>query len=129
MRRILKCLTILAMFTGPAHANDVNLNSFIYQEVRSVDARTISATNSLRRGDRVVTLLDWRSREPETVTMTAAVPRDLSFLNASAEGVEISTDGGRSWHATDSNSAGRVTHLRWKATPGRGRLTYSAIVR
>ncbi len=129
MRRILKCMVILTMFSGPLQAYDVSVDSVVYQELRTSNERTISATDQLRRGDRVVTLLDWSSEERETVTMTAAVPRDLSFLDASADGVEISSDGGQSWHAPDSNVRGRVTHLRWRASPGRGRLAYSAIVR
>ena len=129
MRRILKCMALLTLFSGPLHASDVSVNSVIYQEHRSASERVIAATGELRRGDRVVTLLDWQSQERSAVTMTAAVPRELSFLDASADSLEISTDGGRSWRSPDSNAPGRVTHLRWKAAPGRGRIAYSAIVR
>ena len=129
MRRIVLTVAAVAALAAPLHARDVAVRSVIYQELRTQAERTITATSELRRGDRVVTLLDWSSAENVPVTMTTAVPRDLSFLDASADALEVSTDGGRSWYPADANRPGRVTHFRWQATPGRGRMTYSAVVR
>ena len=129
MRRILKCLVIAAMFSGPLHAGEVAVDTEVYVEHRTQNSRTIASSPTLRRGDRVVTLLNWQSDDRTPVTMTTRVPRDLSFLDASADEVEISTDGGRNWHASDANAPGQVTHIRWRSAPASGRMTYSAIVR
>ena len=128
MRRILKCLAIMAMFSGPLHAQDRSVESRIYLESREGAQRVVSEAQTLRRGDRVVAVLDWSSLTVRSQTMTSAVPQHLSFLDASLDDVELSRDGGRSWYPADRNAHGRVTHLRWNSRSSR-RLAYSAIVR
>ena len=128
MRRILKCLAVMAMFWGPLHAQDRPVDSRIYLENRQGSERTVSQARELRRGDRVVAVLDWTALPVRNELMTAAVPAHLSFLEASLDDVELSRDGGRSWQPADANARGRVTHLRWR-TGGTRRLAYSAIVR
>ena len=77
--------------------------------------------------------------------MTSPVPRSLAYQEASLDGAEVSTDGGRSWgklgqlRIRDAGgvrlaSPEDVTDLRWhvsgrEAAQGKGRVTYSAIVR
>ena len=128
MRRILKCLTTMAMFSGPLHAQDAPVQSRVYLESGSAGMRTVAEVSQLRRGDRVVTILDWRDAQGNS-TMVSRVPAHLSFLDSSLDSLEVSTDGGHNWKALENSNGGQVTHLRWRAAPGRGRLAYSAIVR
>jgi hypothetical protein len=91
-------------------------------------ARTIEEARSFRKGERVVTVLRWQAPRGN-YTVTSAVPQRLQFETASAEDVEVSTDGGRNWRSLGVTRPETVTHLRWRVGNGPGRLTYSAIVR
>lgn len=128
MRRILECMAMMAMFWGPLSAQDRAVDSRIYLESRDGSQRMVSQPRELRRGDRVVAVLDWSALPRRNEVLTSEVPSHLSFLNASLDDVELSRDGGLSWQAADSNASGRVTHLRWRTGATR-RLAYSAIVR
>ncbi len=108
--------------------------------------RTIEPAESLRSGDKVVLMVEWRGRRSgDPVTVSSAVPRALSFQRSSSDALEVSVDGGRSWgrlgtmRTADGDgmrlaSPEDVTHLRWRfddgsAAPRAARVTYSAIVR
>lgn len=128
MRRILCTVALAAIASTPLAAQERAVETHIYLERQDGPARTVSEAGALRRGDRVVTVLDWNARQ-RGATMTSAVPAHLNFLDSSDDTLEISTDGGRNWQRLADNSGGTVTHLRWRAGVGRGRLAYSAIVR
>ena len=108
--------------------------------------RTIEPAEELRRGDKVVLVVEWnRERSGTPVTVSSAIPRELAFQKSSSDAMEVSIDGGRSWgqlgtmRIDDANVRRRaspedVTHVRWRFTDRRdpargGRVTYSAIVR
>ena len=101
--------------------------------------RAIEPARALSRGDRVVLVVEWRAEQATRGhTLTSAVPSRLTFQRTSADGIEVSTDGGRRWSSLGDARSGieyaspeDVTHLRWRVPAGRssGRVTYSAIVR
>lgn len=124
----LKWLALAAMLPAPLQAQDIAVQSRIYFEQASDGGRTVSDATTLREGDRVVAVLDWNARRSGT-TITSAIPAHLSFLDASEDELEVSTDGGRNWRQLADSSGGQVTHLRWRTATVRGRLAYSAIVR
>ena len=122
---------------------------FVERAQRSADGsvmRAIEPASELRKGDKVVLVIEWRSvKEADSFSVSSAVPRTLAFQRAGADQVEISIDGGRNWGRlgtmrTRDRDGDRlaspedVTHLRWRvadsdAARGRGRFTYSALVR
>ena len=109
--------------------------------------RAIEPASVLRKGDRVVLLVEWAGgspglkQTPRGYTISSAVPRHLAFQGSSDDSLQISADGGRSWGvlgnlrvASRLASPEDATHLRWTVAPsrlakGRGRIAYSAIVR
>lgn len=108
--------------------------------------RTIAPADELRRGDKVVLMVEWRAADSDApVIVSSAVPRPLAFQRSSSDAMEVSVDGGRSWGRLGTIRIGAgddrrlaspedVTHLRWRfaedgAAARAGRVTYSAIVR
>ncbi len=129
MRRLLSCLAMLTMFSGPLHAQDVALESSVFVERQDSQIRIVEQAAELRRGDRVVTILKWDAPADGPFVMTSKVPPALTLESTSSDQVIVSTDGGNSWTRFKGMRPQRVTHLRWRAGQGEGRLTYSAIVR
>jgi hypothetical protein len=111
-----------------AQSGPVAIESTIFVERSDGAARTVEPARDLRRGERVVTVLRWQAPRG-SYTVTSAVPSPLQYEGSSAERIEVSTDGGRTWRAAASTQPEAVTHLRWRVASGTGRLTYSAIVR
>ena len=128
MRRNFNWLIVATMISTPLQAQDRAVQSRVYLEQAKGDSRTVSDAATLHKGDRVVTVLDWDARK-SGATITSAIPAHLSILDASEDGVEVSTDGGRNWRQLADANGGQVTHLRWRSPSGRGRLAYSAVVR
>ena len=120
----------LLLFAAPLQAQTapVAIDSAVFVERNDGAARTVEEARSFRRGERVVTVLRWQAPRG-SYTVTSPVPARLQFEGASAEDVEVSTDGGRSWRSLVLAQPEAVTHLRWRVGNGAGRLTYSAIVR
>ena len=115
----------------PATAQDVTIDSAVYRERVDDGGTRIEPADRLTRGDRVVTILSWDAPSQRgSYTVTSAVPAGLALQSASHPGVEVSTDGGRTWRRlTDPDTAPRdTTHLRWRVG-GEGRLSYRAVVR
>lgn len=85
----------------------------------------------LNRGDRVVTILRWSSPPASGLKLTSAVPGSLQLQSTSRDGLEISSDGGRSWRVlTDGDAVPvGVTHLRVPLGAVQGSLSYRAVVR
>src|SRR5688572_1462195 len=114
MRWTLALAAWLAAF--PAGAQDVAIASAVYRERASDGATQLEPATRLMRGDRVVTILSWDAPRSGSYTVTSPVPAGLALLSASQPGLEISTDGGRSWRRlADPDSIPRgTTHLRWQ---------------
>ena len=124
-------LAALLAAAAPLSAQDVAIDSAIYRE-RGGDggAMQVEPATRLVRGDRVVTILTWDAPRGGSSTVTSAVPGNLSLQSASQPGIEISSDGGRSWRRLDDPDRvpSGTTHLRWQIG-SEGRLSYRAVVR
>ncbi|MFA9201864.1 MAG: hypothetical protein ACEQR8_11955 [Cypionkella sp.] len=130
----LACLAASAAFAASA----IDIEHAVYVERAREGSRALEPATALRKGDKVVLVVEWRADDPaRRFTVQSAVPRALAFQRAGSDAVEVSIDGGRSWGTLGTlrlgsrlASAEDVTHLRLRVagTPA-GRLTYSAIVR
>ena len=120
----------LLLFAAPLQAQTapVAIDSAVFVERNDGAARTVEEAQSFRKGERVVTVVRWEAPRG-SYTVTSPVPPRLQFESVSAEAIDVSTDGGRSWRALAGTRPETVTHLRWRVGNGAGRLTYSAIVR
>lgn len=114
----------------PASAQDVAIDSAVYIERIEDGANRIEPADRVTRGDRVITILRWQAPETGRYTATSAIPQELRIESASYPGLEVSTDGGRTWHKLVSSAQipSNITHLRWPVG-GDGRLSYRAVVR
>ena len=114
----------------PANAQDVAIASAVYRESTEQGVTRIEPATRLMRGDRVVAILRWDAPAAGTYTVVSPVPARLALQSASHPGLEVSTDGGRSWRRlADPDAVPRgTTHLRWQVG-GEGRLSYRAVVR
>ncbi|MEO6388445.1 MAG: hypothetical protein ABIT16_12895 [Croceibacterium sp.] len=116
---------------APLAAQAVAVQSGVYQERSENGTRTIAPITRLSAGDKVVTILTWHAPRGGSYTVVSAVPRHLAVESTSHDGLEVSTDGGRSWRRladADAVPPG-TTHLRWQMRGGEGRLSYRSIVR
>ncbi len=135
MRVSLVLAALGASVALPAQAAAPEVEGAVYVERIGERERFIEPAGLLKRGDKVVLLVRWRTDdERDGFTVTTPVPPALAFQRGSADGVEVSADGGRSWGPIDRLRGARVTHLRWKvgarqASHGSGSFAYSATVR
>ena len=130
-------LACLAASGGLAQT-PVDIDRAIYVERTREGVRELEPATSLKAGDKVVLVVEWRAAAADRrFTVQSAVPRDLAFQRAGSEAVEVSTDGGRNWGELGDLKVGSrlasaedVTHLRVRvAGAQRGRMTFSAVVR
>ena len=133
MRAFPLALALLALAAPLAARPEVAIDSAIYVERDEPSSqgprRVVEPADLLHKGDRVVTVLRWEAPNG-SFTVTSPIPRTLAFERSSADAIEISTDGGRSWRTFDGSiQPGSVTDLRWRVGSGAGQLTYSAHVR
>jgi hypothetical protein len=114
----------------PANAQDIAIDSAVYRERVDGGRRQIEPATRLSSGDRVVTILSWEAPPGGSYTVVSPVPAGLALQSASHPGLEVSTDGGRTWRRLDDSDAAPrgTTHLRWRVG-GDGRLSYRAVVR
>ena len=130
---------LLALVASAVSAGDeVDIGRSVYVERSEAGARALEPATTLRKGDKVVLVLEWRAGEARRgFTVQSAVPRPLAFQRAGSDAVEVSIDNGQNWgrlgslrHGDRIASAEDVTHVRLRiaGTPA-GRLTYSASVR
>ena len=114
----------------PVAAQDVAIDSAVYRERADATGRHIEPATRLVPGDRVVTILSWNAPRGGSYTVTSPVPPRLALQSASHAGLEVSTDGGRTWRrlSDPENVSPATTHLRWQVG-GEGRLSYRAVVR
>ncbi|ANY20540.1 hypothetical protein A6F68_02033 [Tsuneonella dongtanensis] len=139
MRFWLGFASLVSLGSGTAFAESaIDIDRSVYVERSSEGVRALEPARTLRPGDKVVLVVEWRADSPERrFTVQSAVPRTLAFQRAGSDAVEVSIDGGRSWGDLGTLKAGTrlasaedVTHLRMKvAGSPSGRMTYSAIVR
>ncbi|MBD3728099.1 MAG: hypothetical protein IE933_00140 [Sphingomonadales bacterium] len=145
--RISLAAAMALTLAAPAMAQDkVALSRAVYVERAAPRgeglARSIDRAESLRPGDRVVLMVEWQASEPgKGFTLSSPVPSALAFQRSSADGTEVSVDGGRNWGMLGTLRIGDrlaspedVTNLRWRipareAARGKGRVVFSAFVR
>ncbi len=130
MRLTIAALALLA--PASLAAQTVAVDSAVYRETAGANgALQVVPADRLLRGDRVVTVLRWDAPRGGSYTAVSPVPAGLSIESASRSGLEVSTDGGRSWRRlTDPDMVPPgTTHLRWRIDGGEGRLSYRAVVR
>lgn len=130
MRSTIAVLALLA--AAPLAAENVAIDSAVYRETAAADGvRLVAPAGRLLRGDRVVAILSWEAPRGTSYTAVSPVPAGLLIESASRAGLEVSTDGGRSWRRLDDPDAvpPGTTHLRWRIAGGEGRLSYRAVVR
>jgi hypothetical protein len=130
----LVCLAASAAFAESA----IDIERSVYVERAAEGVRALEPATTLKKGDKVVLVVEWRADSPDRrFTVQSSVPHALAFQRAGSDAVEVSIDGGRNWGELGQLKAGSrlasaedVTHLRLRVagTPA-GRMTYSAIVR
>lgn len=131
MRLVFALVALLMAAPLNAAGDALDVQSAVFVEHTDARGLRIEPVERLLRGDTVITVLTWRAPARAGYTIVSAVPPTLTLESASHEDLEISTDGGRTWRAlADARDlpAG-VTHLRWQASTGDGRLSYRAKVR
>jgi hypothetical protein len=139
MRIGLGIASLACLAASPALADGaVDIDRSVYVERTSEGVRALEPATTLRPGDKVVLVVQWRSESRDRkFTVQSAVPRSLAFQRAGHDAAEVSIDGGRNWGELGAlrigsrlASAEDVTHVRMRvAGSPTGRLTYSAIVR
>jgi len=108
-------------------------------------SRVLERASSLRKGDQVVFVVNWRGGAAREFTVTNPMPRTVSFQKSSDGREEVSIDGGRSWGRLEDlrvRDGARwrqatpedVTHVRWHvptpvAARGEGQILYRGVVR
>lgn len=132
--------SLACLISSAANADGaVDIDRSVYVERAGERGRSLEPATTLRKGDKVVLMVEWRAAPgARSFTVESAVPRPLAFQRSGSEAVEVSADGGRSWGRLGALKIGQrtataedVTHLRLRVDPraARGRLAYSAIVR
>lgn len=139
MRYGLGFASFACLAASPAIAEGaVDIDRAVYVERSNEGVRALEPATTLRPGDKVVLVVEWRAdSRGRQFTVQSAVPRALAFQRAGHDAVEVSADGGRRWGELGSlklggrlASAEDVTHLRLRvAGERRGRMTFSAVVR
>ena len=126
-------IAVAALLTAaPLAAEDVAIDSEVYRETAGAGGSfQVVPASRLLRGDRVVTILRWNAPRGASYTAVSRVPAGLTIESTSRSGLEVSTDGGRSWRplANPDDAPDGITHLRWRIGGGEGRLSYRAVVR
>jgi hypothetical protein len=131
MRLVLALVALVVAAPLGARSAALDVRSAVFVERSDARGLRVEPVSRLLRGDTVITVLTWQAPARASYTIVSAVPPTLTLESASRDGVEVSTDGGRNWHAlADARDLpGGVTHLRWQAGTGDGRLSYRAKVR
>ncbi|WP_374531549.1 hypothetical protein [Novosphingobium sp.] len=121
----------------------VSIDSSVFVErVIPERGRMLQPASELRRGDRVVYVVNWyKLGGAGGFVVTNPLPRTVYYQGSASGDEEVSVDGGRTWGKLGALRIGGrlatpedVTHVRWRVAPnqaaqGSGRIAYSAIVR
>jgi len=130
-------LCVMGSAAGAESAVDIGRS--VYVERHDDGVRALEPATTLKKGDKVVLVLEWRAQAPgRGFTVQSAVPRPLAFQRAGSDAVEVSIDNGQNWGRLGDLRVGRryasaeeVTDLRLRVSGSApaGRMTYSAVVR
>ena len=83
--------------SAAAAASAVDIDRSVYVERRDDGVRALEPATTLKKGDKVVLVLEWRAAaHGRGFTVESAVPRPLAFQRAGSDAVEVSTDNGLS---------------------------------
>lgn len=119
----------------------VTTDSAVYVErVQPDRSRRLERADQLNRGDRVITVVNWRRTKGDGgFVITNPLPSALAYQGSAWDDQDVSVDGGRTWGRLDrlriagrSATAEDVTHVRWRIAARvrvRGQIAYSGIVR
>lgn len=119
----------------------VTTASAVYVERVKPDAtRRLEPADRLSRGDRIVTVVEWRRlRGAGSFVITNPLPSAVAYQASAWDEQHVSVDGGRTWGRLDTLRLGSrfataedVTHVRWRIAGLRrshGQIAYSAVVR
>ncbi len=149
-------LTMLGVFSVPAHAADLKANQIV--ELASVDVAadgtesiTYSPATDVEPGERVrysIVYANEGADAAENVSLVMPIPGEVTYLEASADGaasmVLFSADAGETFAARDQVMIGdgesarlalsdEITHIKWDfsepiAPSASGKVSYSAIL-
>lgn len=135
----------VATATSAAAHTPVALDSAVFVErLQGDNSRSLEPANRLARGDRVVTILNWRrlgssdAGRGGSFTLVNPLPRAIAYQASANDSEEVSVDGGRTWGKLGNLHYGQrlatpedVTHVRWRVTANKasGQIAYSGIVR
>jgi hypothetical protein len=122
--------------TGPA----VFTQSAVFVERLQPGAtRRLEPADRLYRGDRIITVVNWRRAGGLPFVITNPVPAAVAYQASAWDAQQVSVDGGRTWGKLGALHVGSrsatpedVTHVRWRisaAQRSRGQIAYSGIVR
>src|SRR5690349_9369878 len=81
-----------------AAGSAVDIDRSVYVERRDDGVRALEPATTLKKGDKVVLVLEWRAApRGRGFTVESAVPGPLAFQRAGSDAVEVSIDNGRTW--------------------------------
>jgi hypothetical protein len=130
-----------ASMTVPAEPSVSTQSTVFVERVQPDATRRLEPADRLVRGDRVITMVNWRrvARSSSPFVITNPLPTALSYQASAWDDQDVSVDGGRTWGRLEALRVGRrfatpedVTHVRWRISPAartRGQIAYSGIVR
>jgi hypothetical protein len=118
----------------------VSTQSAVFVERLQPDAtRRLEPASRLNRGDRIITVVNWRRAGALPFVITNPVPAAVAYQASAWDAQQVSVDGGRTWGRLDALHVGGrsatpedVTHIRWRISAhqrSRGQIAYSGIVR
>ena len=126
---------------APAQAEPaISTQSAVFVERLQPDAtRRLEPADRLNRGDRVITVVNWRRAGGLPFVITNPVPAAMAYQASAWDGQQVSVDGGHTWGKLEALRIGSrsatpedVTHIRWRissAQRNRGQIAYSGIIR
>jgi hypothetical protein len=121
-------------------APTVSTRSAVFVErVQPNATRRLELASQLNRGDRIITVVNWRRAGATPFVITNPVPATVAYQASAWDAQQVSVDGGRTWGKLDALHVGTrsatpedVTHIRWRISAqqrSRGQIAYSGIVR
>ncbi|WP_379550092.1 hypothetical protein [Qipengyuania sp. DGS5-3] len=134
-------LACIAMVATAAAATDsaLSIKRSIYVERESDGGVSLEPAETLKAGDRIVTVMQWDADDaPRKFTLASEIPPTIAYQRSSREALEVSVDGGRTWGQLEMMRVGErqawpedVTNLRWQvaARDTDTAVSYSAVVR
>ena len=121
-----------------AAQNSMSISRAVYVARAHDGGVALEPAETLRRGDRVVLVMEWDGDPAQPFTLVSKVPNTLAYQRSGDRNVQVSVDGGRRWGRIGSLRHGDrlaapedVTNLRWRiaSADDEGMRSYSAIVR